>query len=178
MSEDIISILRNVRDAPKLYLDKDYEGNHSKKKPRLVFRAFETSHNFRARQFLDTDRDIPTPPAFGSNAFRTLAEPHLRGDLSYQSPFISVTEWPRYAMKVMGSMKPARSLAVFDMLDIEEDSTERFGERCRPYPVGTLCKKHDLFDLPGGYTGRGEVSYVQLMMCLLLTNTVASMGKY
>ncbi|RMZ88336.1 hypothetical protein DV736_g4440, partial [Chaetothyriales sp. CBS 134916] len=60
-----------------------------------------------------------------------------------------------YAMKIVND-NPERSLAVFSILDVEEDLKFRFGKRGKLYLVPTICKRYELYDLPGRYTGRGE----------------------
>ncbi|RMD43935.1 hypothetical protein DV735_g1217, partial [Chaetothyriales sp. CBS 134920] len=95
------------------------------------------------------------PPKFGTPQFLSEIEPHLRIDASYQSPVLSFTDRVRYPMRIVDA-DPERALAVFDMLDLEEDLQDRFGKRGKPYLVPSVCKQYELYDLPGGYTGRGE----------------------
>ena len=163
----IDDIFRNVRQSPKLTIQKDFEGNHSKKHPRLLYRAFEPAQGFTARKFLNNPAAIPSPPAFGTPEFLAEVEPHLHMDKTYKSPVLSFTQLPSYALKIIASAQPPRYLAIFDFDDLEEYSTDRFGLRCRPYPVGVLCKKHGLIGkLPGGYTGIYEVSIFLLSFIL------------
>ena len=159
--ENILDILRRVRLSPKLRSNKDFEGNFSiGGHPTILFRAFEPEHRFRARRFLASDTDIPTPPHVGSLKFLNEVERHLRVDKTYASPVISVTEHARNALRKIATEKPARSLAIFDYFEVEEDLVERYGTRCRPYLVPNICDKHGLHgdrELPKGYRGRGEV---------------------
>ena len=155
--EDINEVLRNVRLSPKLRINLDFEGNHAQEHPRLLFRAFEPVHGFRARRFLNKGKTISGPPPYSKVQYRTAVEPHLNVNKTYKSPVISLTESVSYAMRIVDSnVIPARSFAVFDFHDIDED-TKRFGSRCKPRLVPVICKDHQL-QLLNGYTGRGEVS--------------------
>ncbi|RMZ78146.1 hypothetical protein DV738_g4052, partial [Chaetothyriales sp. CBS 135597] len=163
-----------LEERPKLRIDKDAAGNHCKTRSRLLFRAFQLSHGFTARRFLNQESStIPKPPKFGTPQFLSEVDLHLRIDKSYQSPVLSFTDHVRYAMRIVDA-DPERSLAVFDVLDIEEDLHDRFGKRCKPYLVPSICKHYDLYDLPGGYVGHGELlenvdnEYKQILArCLL-----------
>ena len=157
--EDIENILCNVRPPPRLRIYENYEGYHAPGQPRLLFRAFDPSHYFRARRFLDARKKIQDPPSYGSTLFRNAVEPHLSVDKTYKSPVISLTESASYTARTVDSdMTPVRSFAIFDYHEIEED-TERFGIQCKPRLVPVICKDYGL-NLQGCYTGRGEVSLV------------------
>lgn len=115
----------------------DAEGNKTYRKPRLLFRAFQPEHGFRARRFLRDDQ-IPTPPAFESQDFVAAVVPHLNhlGGNDYPSPVLSLAQNPANAMNILQERSAEQLLlAVFDYLDIEAETKVRFGEGAGPYLV-------------------------------------------
>ena len=143
------------------------------RQPTLLFRAFSPAHNFKSRKFLESHQRPPPPPPMSSETFLEMVYPHLKEylpeDARYPSPFISLSESPRRALefviKSVQKEKIPRSMAIFETMAIAGDGYDRYGGSCMPYPylVPAICRTHNIDDLPGKYTGTGEVSLSQAL---------------
>ncbi|KPI39602.1 uncharacterized protein AB675_3450 [Cyphellophora attinorum] len=164
--------LANVRKSPVLRTPFDSEGVLGKWHPVLLFRAFDPEHGLTARRFLD-ERSIPMPPTVLSSAFKDEVTPHLRGDTTYQSPFLSLTQSANRALDLIEESVHQKSvrkyssdaqkwLAVFLYNDIDDEARQQFDgqglhrNKMRPRLVPTICNDHGLDNLPNGYRGFGE----------------------
>lgn len=168
------------RLKPRLKIQFNSKGTAAPKRPRLLFRAFDPQHGLRARRFLNSSGEIPSPPGYETRAFSELASRHLFENKAFQSPFLSFTENPMRAMEIISASKSSLSLAIIDFLDVEENLEGRFGEGNGIWLVPSVCKDHKLNRLrkihdnrPSGlkgpqkyYTGTGEVSLNGLLKCI------------
>ena len=160
----------------------DLRGRPCPKRPRLLFRAFDTAHGLCARRFLDISTPVAGPPQ-GRKDLRDLFLQHLSEDKTFSSPFLSWAENPRRAMKMICESKHEKkhlSLAVVDYSMLEEEVERRFGRPICVWLVPTMCDKFELDGLrkihdssatrgkPHGYTGRGEVRSVMACQSIRL----------
>ncbi len=165
------------RDRPQL-VTHESNGPGSPKQPALLFRAFLPAHGFQARKFLLNSNAVPPPPPMASETFLEIVDPHLRDYLpqnaTYPSPFLSLAESPERALKRMVNSQLPLELAIFNSNEVTQDGVTRYGSLCQPYPylVRAITKKHELNDLPGGYTGVGEVSNHMICGLRTLTNNL------
>ncbi|KAK5045276.1 hypothetical protein LTR84_009382 [Exophiala bonariae] len=129
------------RVFPKLRVRRDYNGKKVPTRPRLLFRAFRPSHGLQARRFLTNSTPVSCPPKYGSQEFRDSAYCHLSSDETFNSPWLSFTEYLSRALKIMAAAKHELHLAVIDYNEVEESLKSRFGiERDKIWLVPTLCK--------------------------------------
>jgi hypothetical protein len=95
-----------------------------------------------------------------------LARRHLLEDRTFASPFISLTQNPKRALRLILDSDEPLHLAIVDYNVLEEDLSERY--RAGPWLVPQICDDHDLGDLrkphdrrrrdnTKPYTGTGEV---------------------
>jgi hypothetical protein len=148
---------------PMLRIRDPTHPNSPRRVTALLFRAFLAGHGFRARKFLTNSNKVPPPPPMASEAFLEKVEPHLRQYLgqnaTYPSPFLSLAENPVNALKRISKSQLPLSFAIFYSPEVTADARARYGDLCLPYPYLTtsICSIHDIDDLPGGYSGTGEV---------------------
>ena len=155
------------KEKPLLRLQDLSDPTTPRRSPALLFRTFQTSHGFLARRFLASTKKVPPPPPLASETFREQVDPHLRQYLGqraiYMSPFLSLAENPVRALKRISKAEAELplSFAIFHTPEITEDALARYGKLCLPYPylVPAICASHELDDLPGNYSGSGEVRY-------------------
>jgi len=147
---------------PCLQINTDLKGNTTQSHPLLLFRATPSINKFVSRRYTNQFSVIPPPPAFGSQEFKDIVWPHLQRDKSYKSPFLSLAQNSRNAVR---RVELARSeevdkkmfLVVFAFNDVQADAAKRFGGSGGPYLVSSLFSKKEISDLPDGYKGAGEV---------------------
>lgn len=162
------------RIPPLLRINYDNSGRIAEKvRPRLLFRAYNPEHGLVARRFLGQRMEILPPPAYSSNKFRDMASRHLYEDKTFMSPFLSWTESPKRALKLIETSKVPLSMAIADFNVLEEHLIQRFGKGATPWLVPDICDKLDLTDLKRihddktqnthenrrNYTGTGEVLF-------------------
>jgi len=148
---------------PVLRISTDSHGNQSRQHPILLFRATPIIANFRSRRHADPAAIIDKPFTFASQAFRKDVWPHLERNRKYPSPFISLAQNPRNALRrveTSRSEEPDREmfLAIFAFNDLQADSQTKFGADSGPYLVRNLFTTEEVSGLPDGYKGAGEVS--------------------
>ena len=157
-AQDMTELLR--RPLPRPYLRSHHViGNYAVRCPVLLFRGFEPQHGLNARRFIDMEL-IPPPPSFQSPAYKAEVRPHLYRTIPYESPFLSLAQNPLNALKWVD--KDNRDFAILLMQDVGDDAVSRYGDvgAAYPYLSHSVVHQHGLHDLPGGYTGRGEVSLI------------------
>lgn len=84
---------------PVLSISTDYYNNQSRLHPLLLFRATPIVAHFRSRRHADPAAIIEKPSPFASQEFRQEVWPHLERDRRYLSPFISLAQNPRNALR-------------------------------------------------------------------------------
>jgi hypothetical protein len=127
---------------------------------------------------------VPQPPGVETARFRELASRHLYEDKTFLSPFLSWTESPVRALKLISKSREHLSLALIDYNVLEEDIYQRYGNNNELYLIPEVCKMYRLDGLvkihdsrPANYarsntkpyTGRGEVGWKKLNMNMVLT---------
>ena len=134
--------------------------------PILLFRCTESIKHFKSRRLcgMDEGKRHQMPPLypFGSKEFWYDARPHLEWDHTYSSPFLSLAQNSKNAMRRVELEKSARFdkkmfLAVFSYDEVKKDAESRHGPDSGPYLVSGLFAKHKVSSLPDGYTGVGDV---------------------
>jgi hypothetical protein len=177
----------NDRLSPRLRLPPSQDSRSLSRAPTLLFRAFLEGHGFKSRRILDKPGSkAPPPPPFRSETFREEVDSHLRdytrgnGDFPVLSPFISLAQNPLNALKRVKQPGLPLSFAVFYYKDIMEDGIQRYGSKYLPYPylVPAIVTEHELDDLPGNYSGSGEVSFPlpKKFLCTANWTSVALLG--
>lgn len=147
---------------PELRSNLDAQGNTTRPHPTLLFRAYTPEHQFRARKFQDFAISIPKPPPIASDEFRGLVWPHLQRNRSYHSPYISMAQNARNALRriELGYAEDCnyqRRLAIFVFNELQLDANTNYGPDAGPILVRSLFGKYEISDLPDGYLGCGEV---------------------
>lgn len=166
--------LANVRSSPRLVSTFNSDGSHSKRHPVLLFRAFDPVVAFTARRFQGSET-ISIPPAVDSDDFKAEVTPHLFVRHDHASPFISLTQFARYALRIISKSQKPKSFAVFLYVDLEEEGRKK--NKIKPRLVPKICDQFDLNDrLPNRYRGRGEVSLPPHLFCLNQTNSSIVFG--
>ncbi|OCT54341.1 hypothetical protein CLCR_00937 [Cladophialophora carrionii] len=163
-----------TRMNPRLSLRFNNQGKFVRKRPRLLFRAFEPSHGLRARRFLSTSTRITPPPGYTTEEFRNLARRHLCEDKTFASPFLSLTQSPARALSIIATdNRIQRELLIVDYNDLEEKIEQTYGEGHGLWLVPDVYGAHKLNNLTRihddrssrserrnqkDYTGTGEAS--------------------
>ena len=144
--------LEDVRRSPKLMIEIDGEESQTRRHPTLLYRAFDPSHGFVARRFLQTD-NIPDPPSVTSKEFNQDVSAHLDPDNRTNGPFLSFTQFPQVALKMIQKPGIAKSFAVFLFNDLDDEGSLR--KKMKPRLVPQIVDDHEL-ELKRDYNGRGE----------------------
>ncbi|KIX00470.1 uncharacterized protein Z518_10610 [Rhinocladiella mackenziei CBS 650.93] len=159
----------SARIPPLLRINFDNEKRSAARRPRLLFRAFDAKHGFKARRFLDSS--VAAPPEPESQEFSDEVLPHLTTDRRHLSPFLSWTENPERALKLLvKNSETPRCLAIFDYNVMERELENRHGKWAGPWAVPPICRHFGFDVLPKvsdnshsnqvdkthSYTGTGE----------------------
>lgn len=155
------------RIIPLLKIQFDSRGRATQKHPRLLFRAFQPGHGLRARAFQNIAGDILPPPPYDHPVFRNIAHRHLCEDHCFDSPFLSWTENPARALRIIEEKASPRYLSVVDYNDFDDDLVVKYGRGNGLWLVKQMCDDQGFGDLQKigqdrashyrGYTGTGEV---------------------
>ncbi|KAK5075965.1 hypothetical protein LTR64_008589 [Lithohypha guttulata] len=151
---------------PPVYrIDIAFDGTPSRRHPLLLFRAAPFELILNSREQIKGKRAIQVP-AFGSKDFMDRVVPHMQGDKTYSSPFVSFRESPKATLQKLEKRRAADIdekifFAVFAFNDVQQHAERVYGPNSGPYLISGI----ELPYLPGGYTGTTEWLIYRTVEC-------------